>query len=123
MDVLDFRVMLAIFGSFSRFFFFSSRRRHTRCLSDWSSDVCSSDLTGGDHYGFMVAGKFLRGGHRGGGNIVNSLQRDRTRAIQLMQQAHENTGKENDKAAVSNFYLQFANLLMTGAGYADAWRL
>src|ERR1039458_10541347 len=23
--------------------FFSSRRRHTRCLSDWSSDVCSSD--------------------------------------------------------------------------------
>src|SRR5258705_9642474 len=28
------------------FFFFSSRRRHTRCLSDWSSDVCSSDLIG-----------------------------------------------------------------------------
>src|SRR5258705_9602766 len=26
------------------FCFFSSRRRHTRCLSDWSSDVCSSDL-------------------------------------------------------------------------------
>src|SRR5215472_15077891 len=26
-----------------RSFFFSSRRRHTRCLSDWSSDVCSSD--------------------------------------------------------------------------------
>src|SRR5205814_5178362 len=26
--------------------FFSSRRRHTRCLSDWSSDVCSSDLAG-----------------------------------------------------------------------------
>src|SRR5258705_7681078 len=25
-------------------FFFSSRRRHTRCLNDWSSDVCSSDL-------------------------------------------------------------------------------
>src|SRR5438045_6746236 len=25
-------------------FFFSSRIRHTRCLSDWSSDVCSSDL-------------------------------------------------------------------------------
>src|SRR5262245_26979497 len=28
-------------------FFFSSRRRHTRCLSDWSSDVCSSDLGSG----------------------------------------------------------------------------
>src|SRR2546421_10092057 len=28
------------------FFFFSSRRRHTRSDRDWSSDVCSSDLTG-----------------------------------------------------------------------------
>src|SRR6266702_7010180 len=27
------------------FFFFSSRRRHTRWPRDWSSDVCSSDLT------------------------------------------------------------------------------
>src|SRR5436305_15352399 len=26
-------------------FFFSSRRRHTRCGRDWSSDVCSSDLS------------------------------------------------------------------------------
>src|SRR5687768_18132243 len=29
------------------FFFFSSRRRHTRCSRDWSSDVCSSDLGAG----------------------------------------------------------------------------
>src|SRR5579885_3616358 len=28
----------------SLFFFFSSRRRHTRSKRDWSSDVCSSDL-------------------------------------------------------------------------------
>src|SRR5690606_40428388 len=28
-----------------QFFFFSSRRRHTRFSRDWSSDVCSSDLT------------------------------------------------------------------------------
>src|SRR3712207_6991640 len=30
------------------FFFFSSRRRHTRYWRDWSSDVCSSDLTARD---------------------------------------------------------------------------
>src|SRR5215469_4017108 len=30
--------------AFVLFFFFSSRRRHTRSLRDWSSDVCSSDL-------------------------------------------------------------------------------
>src|SRR5690606_39364535 len=33
-------VVLTIF-----FFFFSSRRRHTRFSRDWSSDVCSSDLS------------------------------------------------------------------------------
>src|SRR2546426_397604 len=31
-------------ASLVRFFFFSSRRRHTRLQGDWSSDVCSSDL-------------------------------------------------------------------------------
>src|SRR6266508_6040944 len=33
-----------MFISFFCFFFFSSRRRHTRWPRDWSSDVCSSDL-------------------------------------------------------------------------------
>src|SRR5699024_11546347 len=33
------------------FFFFSSRRRHTRSKRDWSSDVCSSDLSGGSDGG------------------------------------------------------------------------
>src|SRR5437879_9626749 len=32
------------FLGYVRFFFFSSRRRHTRYIGDWSSDVCSSDL-------------------------------------------------------------------------------
>src|SRR5205807_3011405 len=36
------------------FFFFSSRRRHTRLQGDWSSDVCSSDLKG--HCGNPVSG-------------------------------------------------------------------
>src|SRR5689334_11129210 len=37
---------LILIGAFSYFnFFFSSRRRHTRWNCDWSSDVCSSDLT------------------------------------------------------------------------------
>src|SRR5205814_6194547 len=36
-------------------FFFSSRRRHTRCLSDWSSDVCSSDLSPHVHFIFATA--------------------------------------------------------------------
>src|SRR6266542_5864284 len=35
---------LLTWASLCDFFFFSSRRRHTRCYRDWSSDVCSSDL-------------------------------------------------------------------------------
>src|SRR5256886_8144663 len=38
------------------FFFFSSRRRHTRFDCDWSSDVCSSDLS----EGLPLASKFSR---------------------------------------------------------------
>src|SRR2546429_2953361 len=38
------RSVSTVLGSLLSFFFFSSRRRHTRCSRDWSSDVCSSDL-------------------------------------------------------------------------------
>src|SRR5438034_4150543 len=37
---------MLVYYIFFFFFFFSSRRRHTRSLCDWSSDVCSSDLSG-----------------------------------------------------------------------------
>src|SRR5436305_7830371 len=40
-------------------FFFSSRRRHTRCGRDWSSDVCSSDLTYCDYNAFLTNGDRL----------------------------------------------------------------
>src|SRR5438093_10572120 len=41
------------------FFFFSSRRRHTRLVSDWSSDVCSSDLGYSAHDRLVHAGAQL----------------------------------------------------------------
>src|SRR5689334_24538931 len=47
------------------FFFFSSRRRHTRWNCDWSSDVCSSDLlppvrddlTEAEHFLYLINGQ------------------------------------------------------------------
>src|SRR5262245_3905029 len=42
--VVCYILFLFSYSCYFFFFFFSSRRRHTRCLSDWSSDVCSSDL-------------------------------------------------------------------------------
>src|SRR5438874_3939177 len=49
------------------FFFFSSRRRHTRSLRDWSSDVCSSDLKSTAHHSFrhVVATAHDPGFHSG----------------------------------------------------------
>src|SRR5205809_6775159 len=44
------------------FFFFSSRRRHTRCSRDWSSDVCSSDLASA-HAERARRGRLLFRGH------------------------------------------------------------
>src|SRR5947199_144368 len=37
-------VSMILFSLLVQRLFFPSIRRHTRCLSDWSSDVCSSDL-------------------------------------------------------------------------------
>src|SRR5438034_9597438 len=45
-------------------FFFSSRRRHTRSLCDWSSDVCSSDLSRADDVLFGYDPLFLGGWER-----------------------------------------------------------
>src|SRR3989449_6797110 len=46
-------------------FFFSSRRRHTRCSRDWSSDVCSSDLLGSTDRGGeeQQRERWEKGGH------------------------------------------------------------
>src|SRR5215813_6242284 len=58
-------------------FFFSSRRRHTRCGRDWSSDVCSSDLpaivlAGFSQGGAMALHTSLRQGERLAGVLALS---------------------------------------------------
>src|SRR5438034_1610301 len=63
---------------FMVYFFFSSRRRHTRSLCDWSSDVCSSDL------GAPVARK--RGRRRG---LLNGLATHEHERDILDQYLHE----------------------------------
>src|SRR2546429_5058079 len=57
-------------------FFFSSRRRHTRCSRDWSSDVCSSDLVDPKTGAIRTAGIFPNPG-----NLLRPGQYGRVRAI------------------------------------------
>src|SRR5580698_4463017 len=49
--------------------------------------VAAESLEQGEHYGFLIAGQFVRGPHRGGGESASSLERDHVRALELMQQA------------------------------------
>lgn len=75
------------------------------------------------HQGFMIAGKYERGGRRGGGQIANSIERDRIRSMQLLTQAMPLAQKDDDKPAVSQFFLRLSEQLLANRGIYDAWRL
>ena len=75
------------------------------------------------HWGYMVAGEFHRGRHRGGGKYVNSHERDRIRALQLMTAAMKAAKDEKDIGSTASFHFAFASHLMSYRGYSGAWRL
>src|SRR5262249_60079656 len=78
------------------FFFFSSRRRHTRLVSDWSSDVCSSDLFDRAEQEIFLAGEVPVDGPLGYlRRLGNLLQRGRGVAALAEQRSEERrVGKE-----------------------------
>jgi len=65
-------------------------------------DAAARNYQQGQHYGYIIAGKFSRGWRRGGGRYVNAFQRDRARALQLMQQALPLVKDEKDASAVAS---------------------
>jgi hypothetical protein len=75
------------------------------------------------HWGYLVAGEFERGPHRGGGKYVNAIARDRVRALQLMAQAMPVAAADTSRSEVAAFYLEFARMLMQQRGANQAWRL
>jgi len=88
------------------------RLLETAALSFRSSDYRAYN----ERYGYVVGGKFHRGPKRGGvGKYVNTMQRDRVRALQLMNDAMTMVEKDDDKAGVAQFYLHHAELLSTAS--------
>jgi uncharacterized protein YfaS (alpha-2-macroglobulin family) len=75
------------------------------------------------HWGYMVAGNFHRGPHRGGGKYVNAVARDRVRALQLMDQAMALAEEDPAKSEVAQFYLEYARIIEQNRAAGQAWRL
>lgn len=65
------------------------------------------------HDGFIVAGKFERGHHRGGGEYATSFDRDRVRALQLLRQVVPTVDAEANPSDRGGFYFVLADALHT----------
>lgn len=85
--------------------------------------AAESYLGDAQHYGTLIAGKFQRGEHRGGGRFVGVYERDRTRALQLFVQGLERARTDADRAAAAQYLLSFAQALMGNRAASDSWRL
>ncbi len=85
--------------------------------------AAAKTLIDGAHHGTIVAGQFHRGNRRGGGRYVDSTERDRVRALQLMRQALPLTAGEADRRALSDFYFDFARFIQYQRSHNAAWRL
>ncbi len=92
---------------------------------DWRLlQAAAESLVAGPHHGFIVAGEFRRGNQRGGGEYANSIERDRTRALQLYQQAAALVTEADETGPpVANFYRHFAAALLFAREGGAAWRL
>ena len=75
------------------------------------------------HHGYMIAGEFRRGHHRGGGRVVNAAERDRVRALQLMVQAMPLAQKDDNKSDAGNFFMAMGRMWMNNRGAQESWRL
>ncbi len=81
----------------------------------------AASFMNGPHFGYLVAGKFYRGDKRGGGQAVGTTERDRVRALQLMQTAMSLVDDDVSQRDRSNLYLNFAAYFLGQRG--EAWRL
>lgn len=79
----------------------------------------AQSIADGEHYGFIIAGKFERGWNRGGGRYVDSTERDRVTALRWLTRARELAQKDPDHATLATLHFEFARMLLG----QSAWRL
>jgi uncharacterized protein YfaS (alpha-2-macroglobulin family) len=75
------------------------------------------------HYGFIVAGKFHRGPHRGGGGYVYSLERDRAQGLQLLARGLDRARSDPDHPGAADYLYTLASALLMNRTGGESWRL
>ena len=70
-------------------------------------------------YGYIIAGKFVRGNRRGGGQRVSSLERDRIEALRLLFKVLKNNRAEY----LNNTFNTLKDIIMWGRKNNQAWKL
>src|SRR5258707_11774685 len=108
-------------GAICNFFFFSSRRRHTRYWRDWSSDVCSSDLYLIEHGGYRKGNpeEFDRNLALNKNIVLAFLQETQPKAWEKLQKTH---GKEIETKVIQRLYkeLELRGMLdVLRSGFTD----
>lgn len=94
--------------------------------TDWKmlNRIATTYINVIQHHGFIIDGKFQRGQHRGGGQWVNIMERDRVRALQLFVQAMPLVLKEKNKQEISLFFPAFADAMVINSRLGStAWKL
>jgi hypothetical protein len=75
------------------------------------------------HEGFIIAGQFERGGHRGGGRMVGSYDRDRIQALHLLDKALVLAERQATPAETAALCREYAQGLLQDRSGNGAWRL
>ena len=79
-----------------------------------------------NHTGYLVAGEFYRGNHRGGGKVMNADARDRTRSLQVFSQALQllqSQPADRNSREARELLIHFARTLRYSWGNSQSWRL
>ena len=76
-----------------------------------------------EHYGYMIAGEFQRGQHRGGGRVMHATARDRVRALQLYRRAVALAESAPDKVDAAFVLGGMAQALIYNGDVSQYWRL